>query len=235
MPAVSILGTGFLRGLAALLAIGVIVAGCGGSAATAPPSVIASSSGAAASPNSGGTPVPSLPAVDSAAVEVVRTVITAADFANPDSIRTVLGARYDAGAAEAAAAVLSSGAADGPRWAAVVVYGTAGINPVPLQPLLADLVPSIRAMAAATLASWGEADAVPVLVELTDDDGLLMGSEPPTSVGAFAAETLGRFVRGPDVAPGTDPAAVKAAWQAWMAASSGRLVFDPSTGVFSAG
>ena len=179
--------------------------------------------------------MPSLPAVDSAAVEVVRTVITAADFANPDSIRTVLGARYDAGAAEAAAAVLSSGAADGPRWAAVVVYGTAGINPVPLQPLLADLVPSIRAMAAATLASWGEADAVPVLVELTDDDGLLMGSEPPTSVGAFAAETLGRFVRGPDVAPGTDPAAVKAAWQAWMAASSGRLVFDPSTGVFSAG
>ena len=221
--------------LAGLLVSGVVAAGCGAAAPTVQPGVAASPSAAASAGGLGSTPLPSLPAADPAAVEAVRTLITAADFANPSSLRTVLGARYDAGAAEAAAAVLASGAADGPRWAAVVVYGTSGIDPAPLQPLLADPVPSIRAMAAAALASWGVADAVPVLVELTGDDGLLMGSEPPTSVAAFAAETLGRFVRGPEVSPGTDPAAAKTAWQAWLAASAGRLVFDPATGTFSAG
>jgi hypothetical protein len=177
----------------------------------------------------------SMGTVDPAAILAARAAIDRARLADPASIDALATVRFDDGAPEAAAAALAEGVTGDARWAATWVYASAGTDPAVLKPLLTDEDASVRSLAAAAVTAWGDPAGVPVLASLAASDRPLEGSFPPETIGDFAAGTLARFVTGgPDVAPDAAPAAVAAAWTAWLGGAGASLTFNPATGTWSA-
>jgi hypothetical protein len=75
-------------------------------------------------------------------------------------------------------------------------------------------------MAAAGLTALGRIEGLDSLAASIDDDAYVRGSEPPISVGQFAAATLKRYTGQADIAD-------VQAWQAWLDANRDGLTFDP--------
>jgi hypothetical protein len=113
------------------------------------------------------------------------------------------------------------------------VYATSGLDPAVLVPVLSADDPSTRVLAAAGALALGEASAGPVLIDLVQEPTDMRESEPPVTVGDFAAYTLGRFVAGPDLTTATTPEAVAATWRQWWTDHQATLVFDPPTRMWS--
>lgn len=227
-----------------LVALVLLVAACGAdgdapAGVPATPGSAVETAGTAAVPSAtlaSGEPgsAPSVPPADPAAVAAVRTLIDSASLDDPETLDGLGAARFDDGAPDAAAAALADGVTGDARWAAVWTYASAGTDPNVLRPVLEDPDATLRALAAAALAAWGDPAGIPVLADLAALDDRLAGSYPPTSVGEFAAGTLARFVAGPEIAPDSTPADQAAAWDAWLAQHDpSTLAFDPETGSWS--
>ena len=234
-----------LHRLSPLVALVLLVAACGADEAVPAsmpetPGTAVATAGAAAGPSaaaSAGEPgsAPSLPPADPAAVATVRTLIDAARLDDPVTLDAVGAARFDEGAPEAAAQALADGVAGDTRWAAVWIYASSGVDPAVLRPVLEDLDPSLRALAAAALTAWGDSAGIPVLADLVGLPDRLEGSYPPTSVGDFAAGTLARFVSGPSLDPGATSEVHAAAWGSWLTQHDpATLVYDTEAGTWSA-
>jgi hypothetical protein len=236
-----------LHRLASLVALVLLVAACGAdgeapAGAPAMPGTAVETAGAAAEPSAPASSreplsapsAPSVPPADPAAVAAVRTLIDSARLDDPETLDALGAARFDDGAPEAAAAALAEGTTGDARWAAVWTYASSGTDAAVLRPVLDDPDPTLRALAAAALTAWGDPAGIPVLAALVEQPDRLAGSYPPTSVGEFAAGTLARFVSGPAIAPGSEPADEGAAWAAWTARHDpSTLAFDPETGTWS--
>lgn len=218
----------------------LLAAGCGGgsgetAATTAPPA--SSTEVQPTSPltsSSGPSTTAAAVSTTSAAVSEARRLLAAADLAEPETIDAVDAVRFTDEAVDAAAASIESGATGDELWAATWVYGSGGTDPAVLVPLFDADDASVRAMAAAAALALGEAGGGSALVALLDDGTELRGSDPPVTVQAYAASSLRRFVAGPDVAPGTAPAEVSAAWQPWWTDHFAALAFDPASRRWSA-
>jgi hypothetical protein len=188
------------------------------------------------------SPAPSpsaLPGVTAAAdLANCRALIDAADLLRPETIQAVDACRFATQGAQAARAVLESGARDGPLWAAVWVYASAGSDPAPLRAAVAADDPSVRVMAAASLVGFGDATGFEVLQTSLDDADWLSGSKPPMRIMEFAVRTLARYVVAADAPVG--PAApeelesVRARWMDWLGLHAQDLAFDDAQGVWGA-
>lgn len=121
-----------------------------------------------------------------------RKAIAEANLADPASIDEVDGVRFtDAGVA-AAGAALSGGATGDALWAATWIAATMGCLEA-LETQLASDDATIRALAAAAFVAAGRTEGTAVLSALLDDSSIVRGSEPPISIGEFAAQTLDRY------------------------------------------
>jgi len=176
----------------------------------------------------------SAPAVDPASVAKVGAAIEAADIADPETMDVVINARLEDGAADAATSALASGVTGDQLWAATWIYAGTGTDAEVLRPLLTNDDPTVTAIAAATLASWGDADGLPVLVDLLGEDSELYAANPPQTVSDFARYSLGRYVEGPEIAADAEPAAIADAWGTWMQTNGPTLTFDEESGIWSA-
>lgn len=161
-------------------------------------------------------------------VEVAKAaaIIAAADPGRPETLDAVDAVRFTDAGVEAAADALGQGATGDAQWAATWIYASGGVDPAPLQPMLAAEDPSVRAIAASGLLARGVRGAAEALAELASSDAPLRGSEPPMAVGDFAAATLARFVAGPSVAGGASRTDAAAAWSAWLAQHGSALAYD---------
>jgi len=168
------------------------------------------------------------------AIDAARTIVNEANVADLESISALSAIRFTDEGAAAAAQAIQSGATGDALWAAVWIYGAAGTDANVLLPLLSSTDPTIRALAAAPLLTWGRREAADELVKLLSVGGLVRGSEPPISLAAFADGTLARFVKGPTIAPDAPAADRAAAWTSWLAANEAAMHFDPDTETWSA-
>jgi hypothetical protein len=185
------------------------------------------------------TPSPSaLPGVTAATdLANCRALIDAADVSRPETIQAVDACRFTTQGAQAARAVLESGASDGSLWAAIWVYASAGSDPAPLRAAVANDDPSVRAMAAASLVGFGDAAGFDALRASLEDTAWLSGAEPPMRIAEFAIRTLARYVVAAD-AP-TGPAvpeeleSVRSRWIDWLGLHARDLAFDAVQAVWS--
>lgn len=223
--------------LALALAAGALLAACGGSvpdAATPAPTAGGAAQPASPGPSAAAPTAPSVPPADPAAVAAARATIDAARLDDPATLDAVSAVRYDDGAPEAAARVIADGAPGDARWAAVYTYAASGTDPAVLRPVLTDPDPTLRAMAAAALAAWGDPAGLPVLGELAGSSDSLQGSYPPVSIGAFAIGTLAQLAPGAGIDPSTPPEEQGPGWTAWLGANAAALAFDQEAGTWSA-
>jgi hypothetical protein len=135
----------------------------------------------------------------------------------------------DAGLA-AAEQALADGVAGAELWAAIWVYSSTATDPAPLLPLLSTPDLATRALAAAGALSFGERSAAPVLVALLDDADQLAGSEPPLTIGQFAASTLARYIDAPEIPADAAPPDLVTPWTEWLAGPGAAITFDPESG-----
>lgn len=158
-------------------------------------------------------------------VVAARQAIDQIDLADPVSLEAVDAIVFTDASVLAAAAALDEGVSGGALWAATYLYASGGSDPAVLEPFLEDPDPTVRAMAAAAVLSWGSASGAAVLVDLIADDRFMAGAHPPRTLSAFALATLARFIAGPDVPDGTESGAAADLWRSWLEEHGGRLAF----------
>jgi hypothetical protein len=172
--------------------------------------------------------------VPSGDVAAARQVLEATDLANPETLSDLEAVRFTQAGQDAARALLASGASGDALWAATWIYATSGTDPSVLAPVLADEDPTIRALAAAALLSWGRPEAAAVLRDLLSATGHLRGGAPPLLISEFAAYSLGRSIEGPTIDAAATPADVTTAWTSWLAANESSMQFVAETGKWGA-
>ena len=223
------------------IVVALIVAACGSSTSptsvppvpTTPRSSVGTPTVPASVPaSSGATPstVAPPPFVDPQAL--IETV----DLNDESTLDNISSLRFTQAGADAARAVLQAGGTPDQLWAALWVYGSAGTDPAPVEPLLTNGDPSVVAMAAATLVGFGDAAGLDPLRQALDADDFMSGAEPPLTLREFALETLARYVTGtgvPDPQSFSDDASAVTAWQAWLDANRAQLHFDSDQGVWT--
>ncbi|HYN69988.1 MAG TPA: hypothetical protein VEX41_07250 [Candidatus Eisenbacteria bacterium] len=218
----------------AFAALAALLAACGSS-----PTPVSSGSASASSTNApgstGGTGAFACPG-DAPAEDVAAAagLIDAANLAENGTISPIQAIRFTPAGTLAACRRLSDGVGGDALWAAAWVYATGGTDPAPILPLLAYDDPTIRAIAAAGVASLGRPEGLDALTELISVDAGLRGSLPPVTVARYAAHTLSSLIDGAadsvgDVSTGTpeERSAATAAWTSWLEANRARVTFDP--------
>ncbi len=239
-----------LRTTALALAVIALAAACGGASATPPassggpstsaPSVVAGPSAGSTGAAPTGTMGQPVPSVDAAAIAAARQQIYAAKFSDPASLDAIdRQLRFTAKGEAAARALLDSAATlDGQTlWTALWIYASSGSDPAPLEPLVTHEDASIRAMAAATLVALGSSSGFAALKALLTEQGQLLGSSPPLSIGGYSVAALARYISAPgtpaEPAAEEDLTALPGAWSSWLEQNAASLTFDAQTGTWT--
>lgn len=212
---------------AVLCSVLLAVAACDSAEVTPP------ADGSAPAATAAGSDAPPAASADPAAVAAVAAVIEAVDPADATTLQALDRARWEEGAAEAAAQALAAGGDAATRWAATVAYVTSGDDPAVLKPLLEDEDPSVRATAALALLAAGDKDAIPVLVALTGSEERLTGSRPPLEIGRWVSDALAWALDDAMYVPDARGAAAQQAWEAWLTVHADGVSFDPASGTWS--
>jgi hypothetical protein len=126
--------------------------------------------------------------------------------------------------------LISGGLAGDARWAAVLVYASAGEDPEVLRPLVADADPSVAVRAAAGLAYRGDLTGIGGLVAALGSQDHLSGSNPPVAIWRYATQQLVRLTAISDLGPPFDASpdqvlAAAARWRVWFEQNQAKLSF----------
>jgi len=215
---------------AVAVALALIVSACSSTAAPAP----AGTTGTIPAGTSAAPPA----AVDPGQVAAATSILMAATFADPASLRALAGIRFSAPGVEAAAALLHGGATGDTLWAATFVYASSATDPAPLRSVATDPAASaaVHAMAAAGLVGNGDVGGFPVLVASLGSADQMPSSDPPETTWEFAADVLERFTHagiGPSLdATDSERSTAQVAWTDWLAAHTATIRFDSASGLW---
>jgi hypothetical protein len=181
-----------------------------------------------------GVPLAGTPSTTAGGLAAATAILTGARLTDAASLGALEGIRFTTLGADAAAALLASGASGDALWAATYVYGSSGSDPAPLRAVATDAAatPTIRAMAGAGLLGRGDvAGFEPLITSLSAADEM-DGGEPAGAVWEFAADVLERYTDkalGPTLAASADDRArIQASWRSWLEANRATLRFDPA-------
>ena len=170
--------------------------------------------------------------VDASAAEAA---LRAARLADPATFESLERVRSSPAATAVARRILEAGESGDVRWVAAWVYSTAGEDPAPLVPLLADGDVSLRVIGAAGLLERGDARGFEPLIEALGHAETMTGTAPPRTVWAASTAVLVRMTGNADLGPPFDGhervvKAAQARWQTWLSENRARLRFDPEAG-----